>query len=307
MKPKRPSVTTFICALILALAMTSCGSTQQATKEKSVEIVSFEVVTDLAFEITETSGLVKYNGKLIAHNDSGASPTIYFIDTAGNIEDSTTFSNAVNVDWEDITLSSTHLFLADTGNNEGNRKDLTIYKFPLESIKDSGVVPEKINISYKWQQDFTSKLQNNSYDGEALTYKDGKLLLFSKNWIDFTTEVYSIPDVVGSYELDHSQSIIINGLVTGATTNGKINIILCGYNSGLEPFVAVLGKVIKGYQLIKRIELPIENGAQVEGITFFETIGDNEIYYLSSEAVNLKLGDEEATANSQLYRLVLKN
>ena len=33
-----------------------------------------------------------------------------------------------NVDWEDITQDETHIYIADFGNNNGNRTDLKIYK-----------------------------------------------------------------------------------------------------------------------------------------------------------------------------------
>jgi len=131
--------------------------------------------------------------------------------------------------------------------------------------------------------------------------------LFSKDWVNLTTDVYEINIKKGLQKILSKQNIPVDGLVTGATFNDKNRIVLCGYNSALQPFAAVL-KINDNQelQLIQRIELPIENGAQIEAITYFKNENGNEIYYLSSEAVNLKLGEDEAKTNGQLYRMSLK-
>jgi hypothetical protein len=267
----------------------------------------FEVIANLDLEITETSGLETFEGKLLTHNDSDTTPTIYLLNTNGIIQKSTTFTKMKNADWEDIAIGNSSLYIADIGNNYGDRKDLAIYKIPLGSIENAQVTPETFEISYKNQRRFERDNQHHSYDGEAIVYLGDELLLFSKDWINFTTNVYKIQEKRGRQSLMSKQQLKVNGLITGATTNGKNRIVLCGYNSGLEPFIAVISNNNGTLKLVKRITLPIKNGAQVEGITYFTTQNDQEVYYLSSEAVNIKLGEDEATTNGQLYKLLLQN
>jgi len=63
---------------------------------------------DLPATISETSGLLFFNGKLITHNDSGDAANLYELDTiTGNITRTININNATNVDWEDVTQDDT--------------------------------------------------------------------------------------------------------------------------------------------------------------------------------------------------------
>lgn len=295
-----------ILLIWIVMGISSCSVKQITSRPAPSLIDSFKVITDLDLEITETSGLERFNNRLITHNDSGDQPSIYFLNTEGLIEDRITYKHLKNVDWEDIAIGNKHLFIADIGNNYGDRKDLVLYKIPITELNNPDVTPGTIELSYTSQKIFERRNQRHSYDGEALVYVNDKLLLFSKDWVNFTTDVYFIKDTIGSQSLVRKQQIDIDGLVTGATFNGKNRIVLCGYNSVLEPFVAVLSYQDSKLELIERIRLPVDNGAQIEAITFFERSAQQEIYFLSSEAVNIKLGEDEAMSAGQLYKMTLK-
>ncbi|BAO54521.1 gll0560 protein [Nonlabens marinus S1-08] len=211
-----------------------------------------------------------------------------------------------NVDWEDMAIGNSSLFIADIGNNYGNRTDLKIYKIPVSKVTNPKVEPDLIQLSYTAQTEFKRKNQNHSYDGEAIVYLNGELLLFSKDWVNFTTDVYRINEKLKNQKLERFQQFDVQGLITGAAFNNKDRIVLCGYNSSLEPFIAVISVTEGKLKLTDRIALPIVNGAQVEAITYFGNRGDQEVYYLTSEAVNIKLGEDEATSKGQLYKLTLK-
>lgn len=294
-------------SLIACCFAASCGTQKQSVKASSNTSIgsSFEIITDLDLEITETSGLEAYNEQLITHNDSDAGPVIYFLNTDGAITSQVEFLHMKNIDWEDITRSDEHLFIADTGNNYGNRKDLTIYKIPLTDLENAQARPQIIELEYDAQKVFEKKNQNHSFDGEAIVYVKDRLLLFSKDWSSFQTQVYELEQKSDKQKLISKQSIPVNGLVTGATFNGDSRVVLCGYNSSLDPFVAILSTKGSNFELIERIDLPIVNGAQIEAITFYQTINNKEIYYLTSEAVNIKLGEDEAKTNGQLYKMTL--
>ena len=89
----------------------------------------------LPSEVKETSGLIFLNGKIITHNDSGDDPNLYEVDTiSGTISRIINITNATHIDWEDISQDNTHIYVADIGNNNGDRDNLIIYKI-LKSIQ----------------------------------------------------------------------------------------------------------------------------------------------------------------------------
>jgi hypothetical protein len=285
--------------LITSMLFTNCA-TQQKVSNASI-LNSFEIVTDLDIKLTETSGLETMDGALITHNDSDAGPTLFFMTTDGVVQEEVTYNQMKNIDWEDIARSDQHFYIADIGNNYGDRKDLTIYKISIQDLKNEDAAVQRIAIDYKDQPNFERREQQHSFDGEAIVHKDDELLLFSKDWSNFTTDVYHLNTGSGKQSVIKKQTIQVNGLITGATHNGGDRIVLCGYDSLLQPFVAVLTYTNGNAVLQQRIDLPLDNGAQIEAITYYKTQNNLETYYLTSEAINLQLGEDEAQTNGQLY------
>ena len=250
-------------------------------------IEKYELPTD----INETSGLIFFNGKLITHNDSGDNAKLYEIDTvSGSISRSIAITNANNIDWEDISQDDTHIYIADIGNNNGNRNDLKIYKIlKSDYISSTNITAEVISFSYDDQSDFTSQPNNTNFDAEAITIYQGQILIFTKNWIDFKTNVYVVPTIVGNYSAEKVSSYDPQGLITGVSYNaGTDGFLFCGYNNTLTPFLLyvdhnrpssldLFGGNPTRIDLVGDIFL--EQGSQIEGITFFE----DSKYYISRE------------------------
>ena len=86
--------------------------------------------------IDETSGLEMVQNFFITHNDSGGEPTLYYLSINGKIEKKRKIDLAKNKDWEDITKDEKYFYIADSGNNYNNRKDLKIYKVPIDEASD---------------------------------------------------------------------------------------------------------------------------------------------------------------------------
>lgn len=138
----------------------------------------------LSKELNEISGLEIINDTLlVAHNDSGNKPNIYFISTEGNIYHTTFITNAKNVDWEDITQDDEgNLYIADVGNNLNSRKDLCIYKVKIsEALKNDSVSAEIISIRYQDQTTFLPTKENLNYDCESIYWMADSLYLISKS------------------------------------------------------------------------------------------------------------------------------
>ena len=134
------------------------------------QITNFKEKFDLPDETKETSGLLFLNGKIITHNDSGNNANLFEIDSlSGNLLRTISISNATNIDWEDITEDENHIYIADIGNNNGNRIDLKIYKILKSDFKKStSVSAEIISFSYEDQTNFDSKPNGSNFDAESI-------------------------------------------------------------------------------------------------------------------------------------------
>lgn len=134
--------------------------------------------------LNEISGLEKLNDSvLIAINDSGNSPDIFFINLKGKVLKKCRVINALNNDWEDLTMDDKgNLYIADVGNNMNDRKDLCILKLNAEvAFHLDSIYVKKIYFSYVDQVQFPPKATANKFNCEAIYWKDDSLHLITKN------------------------------------------------------------------------------------------------------------------------------
>jgi len=248
----------------------------------------------LPSNLTESSGIIFFNNKLITHNDSGGGNKLYELDlTTEQVTRIVTITNATNIDWEDITQDDTSIYIGDIGNNNGNRTDLKIYKISkTDYLNSTNITAEIINYSYSDQTDFTSNPNNTVWDAEALASFDAvNLLLFTKNWVDGITKSYIVPKTQGTHSINPQLSTLSsNGLITGGTYNtisGKLYLI--GYDDLLQPFVWVsdgfnANDMFSGTNTQTLISsLGFE---QTEAITFI----DKNSYLVTSESFSVSRG-----------------
>ena len=251
--------------------------------------------------LSESSGVIFFNNKLITHNDSGGENKLYELDIAsGLVTRTVTISNATNVDWEDITQDDNYIFIGDIGNNiNGNRTDLKIYKISKSDyLSSTSVTAETIAFSYSGQMDFTAASENHTeWDAEALvSFDTTNLVLFSKNWINGTTKGYLISKTPGIYSLTPIATVLNSGgLITGGTYNplsGKLYLV--GYTapvlpSPLQPFIWKIedftgSDVFSGTNT--QTSLSSSFGfEQAEGITYVNENG----YFITSEAFSVSI------------------
>ena len=265
--------------IIIGLSLFFINSTQAQ--------ITADSITKLDSKIQESSGLLYLNGNLFTHNDSGNEPAIYEVDTTnGSIIRKVIIKNASNKDWEDITCDENNIYIGDFGNNQGSRTDLKIYYFPkselLNSLIDS-IAAETIEFNYKDQTDFTPSNFTTIYDAEAFVALGDSLYVFTKNWGDFRTNIYSCPKVKGDYALSRIGSANTMGMVTGATYNPKLDmIVLCGYSftgSFIAKFSNIASPPFTNIDM-DRYNLLVKQSIQIEGIAY---ANDNK-YFLTSEA-----------------------
>ena len=227
--------------------------------------------------VTESSGMVWTDGKLWTHNDSGNPDEIYSVDTlTGAILQTVVVDNYPNTDWEDISADSNYIYIANTGNNSGDRTDLKVLKVAKSDITSGAVVhvnAQAINYSYTDQTSFVSSSTHN-FDCESLLAFKDSLYIFTKDRGDHKTRVYRMPKVPGTYALSPYTSYDVNGLLTGADYNPATGeVVLVGYFSGhTNSFMWFLSD-FKGDMFFsgnkRRVE--ISNGLewQTEGVCWF--------------------------------------
>ena len=234
-------------------------------------------------EISETSGLIFHNGKLITHNDSGNEARLFEIDTLSlKITRTVTIKNADNVDWEDITQDDTYIYIGDFGNNNGSRSDLVIYRIAKSEYEQfNEVSADRIDFSFEDQSSFVEN-SNSDWDAEALFAFGNTLVVLTKQWGSKGTVAYVLPSLPGDYSAKRLDGYQVNGLITGSAYNSTAKLLyLIGYSNTLKPFIVrVEGaneNAIFGGK-IEKTNLNI-NLVQVEGIS--HVTGDT--YFLSSE------------------------
>jgi hypothetical protein len=276
-----------ICVLYLVNIITLSGFGQQLT-----------FLTTLQDSIKETSGLIYLNQKLITHNDSGE-PALYEIDSiSGKVIRTVAIRNASNYDWEDICHDSTYIYIGEFGNN-GSRTDLKIYRLPISSylttVNDT-VTIDTIQFYYSDQTNFTPAPFATNYDAEALISYNDSLYIFTKNWVNYWTNIYALPKIPGNYQISKVDSINSQGLVTGATYNSLSNtILLIGYTL-VSPFIIEISNFTSNEFSRGTIERylipPLPNlSYQMEGITSL----NQSQYYITAEEID--------PLKSALYRL----
>jgi len=256
------------------------------------QITNVEEKFDLPTILSESSGAIFFNDRLISHNDSGNENKLYELDTiSGLVTRTVTVTNATNIDWEDIAQDDSSIYIGDIGNNSGNRTDLKIYKLnKSDYLNSTNITAEIINFSYADQIDFTANPNETEWDAEALiSFDANNLILFTKNWVDGVTKAYSIPKNSGTYTVNSSSTPLAEaGLITGATYNPSTEkVYLVGYNSILQPLVWVSenftnNDIFSGTNT--KTLLTSLGFEQVEAITH---IGANR-YFITSESFNLQ-------------------
>lgn len=274
-----------ILATISCILIISCHSqvavvdtTSLTPKPKLIEVGLFPT------EINECSALVNIDGRIIAMNDGSVHTQLQAIDTAdASIIETINISQIENIDWEAMQYHNGNLYIADVGNNEGDRMRLQIYTVPY-NISDTLTCIDTIDFIWPDQTDFSTKLFHD-YDCEAMLIDDDQITFFSKNRNDYKSNIYryNIP----TKEIIKGENIDIQGLVTDATRHPDGDIILLSYRFSPEGFdaqVNIIEKINGVYSVKENIDLNLK--AQIEGIVHLH---DHQ-YLIASESESEIIG-----------------
>ena len=268
--------------LVAGLILFGCSNKEVDTAEiDTAEIVSKIVLPKI---INETSGLEFYNNNFITHNDSGGEPSLYVFNEDGEIIETIELNKnpdfeIENNDWEDITNDNEYLFVADTGNNFGNRDNLNIIRV---SKGTDFMVDGIIEISYSDQESFFPRPKH-KYDAEAIIVIEDKIALFSKDRENLNTDLYLVDkNQNGSQILTSEVSYNVNTLITGGDYDEDRNLLaLVSYNSYGNQYLLLFENFkLKNLEnnTFKKFKIPLEQ-AQIEAVKII----DEKTFWVTSE------------------------
>ena len=283
-----------VCLIFISIG---CRINQQEIPKAIQEFpidTTISIIANLANEVDESSGIILWNNTLWTHNDSKKDAALFEI----NMDDGSTvrkidIADLNNKDWEELTQDETYIYIGDFGNNHGNRKDLRIFKVLKEEIEQTGKVTKVDTIAFVYpdQTDFSGPTHDHNYDCEAMISVGDSLYLFSKNFRDKQSRLYSLPKTKGHHTAVLKDRFDVIGNITGADINEEDGVVaLSGYyydNGDFLPFVWLFWEYpnlsfFKG----KHQRVNFDFQSQIEGIAYLK---DGQ-FLISSEAVMLKHG-----------------
>jgi hypothetical protein len=252
------------------------------------------VVSPLPEQLKECSGLIQLgNDSFIGLNDSGhPAELLLFKLGSTSAPQVINISGAGNHDWEELTMDEQYVYIGDIGNNTGTRKDLVIYRVRKEAIlKDTEAKADEIFYTYPEQESFLPAKKHN-FDCEAMVCVGDSLYLFTKNRLNYKTDLYSLPKIPGNYGARHLGQFDAQGLITGAAfrnSNSGNELALVGYTDkkeGYHPFIIYFDGV-NGTRFFETSSnrFSFKGTQQTETILFF----DERHVYISNEG---KHGDQ---------------
>jgi len=203
-------------------------------------------------EVTEGSGVAASDtlGVYWMHNDSGDGPYIYAVDVRGQTRGVFRVVGARARDWEDIAAGPgpqprrRYLYIADIGNNNEKREELTVYRIPEPSLPGANVA---LTRKKAWVTEPAEAIKlrypDGNHDAETLLVHpvSGDLYLVTK--AAFTNPiVYKAAAPLSSDDtisLVRKAELKLPSLLGGIITGGSVSpdgrrVALCDYLQGYE-------------------------------------------------------------------------
>jgi hypothetical protein len=267
-----------IAVLVLSfLGLCACAAElKQFNVDAHLRVVGSDI-TPWPQKVQETSGLARRGQVIWTINDSGDKAAIYGLDQQGKVIKKLFIGNGHNTDFEELSQDETYLYVADTGDNWGERKVLTVYRLGWRDIEQAenqqSIRAELINVKLSDRSKFEHKNSHN-YDFEAMTVKGNELWLFSKNRLDGKSDLYRLPKTPGDYTVSVSSSYAVNGLITGADIDPSNGLaVLVGYqihSGSFASFIWTAPSTEKGLDWTRAKSAELQPGGQWEAVMWSE-------------------------------------
>lgn len=212
--------------------------------------------------LNETSGLqLTKDNYLLSINDSGNPEELFVLDTLGQLIKKIQINNFKNDDWEALSLDENErLYIGNFGNNNNNRKDLSIGVFSSDYIDKKEVSPEyTIQFSYPDQKNFPPEEGKWKFDCEAFFATSEYIYLFTKSRVepfDGKSYLYRISNQKGTQkaELIGVLNLCANNMINCWVTDAS-------YHHDTKTIAVLTTKKIYFYSIQ---QLPINKGSELE-------------------------------------------
>ena len=241
---------------------------------------TFERLAALPREVRESSGIVvlPQDGHYLTHNDAGNRPYLYKLNEQGKLLQ-TYKLNLKNIDWEDLTMDdSGYIYIADTGNNDNDRRDLTIYKVNASNMSDT----QPIRYTYEDQGKYPPKKKERNFDVEAIFWHSGSLYLISRDrGRRETAKVYRVPDTPGNHQAKLIGSHKLKAQVTGAAISPDRQTVVLLSDEKLHLYTGFDAPAAFYEGTYEEVQLP--GAGQTEGVAF----ENDRTLIITSEGGNL--------------------
>ena len=239
----------------------------------------FQVTPGMIDEVSGMADSRSTENALWVHEDSGNPAELTLISYAGDFIKSVPVINAINRDWEDMTLAKdissgkNLLYLADIGDNNQEQLTYNVYRFEEPATGDTEITnAEKITFRY----------QDGSHDAEAILVDEltNDIYIITKQ--DAKSGIYKIAypqSTIGINIANLVGSLDYNGVTSAAFSPGDSEIIVKTYThlyhykkNGNELLTEALNR--------KPNSIPYEMEPQGEAICFKK---DNKGFFTLSE------------------------
>lgn len=242
--------------------------------------------------INECSGMINIDDRIISMNDGSIHTLLQEINpNTAEIITTINVAKTSNIDWEALQYHNENVYIADTGNNEGDRENLSLYTIPYQNGPEI-VCIDTINFIWPDQTEFITS-NSHPYDCESMLVEGNVATFFSKNRSDLKTNVYRLD--LTTEVITKGESISIGGLATDAVKDPSGNVILLSYltfnGNTFANKINILSIVDGVYDLKESI--PISQTSQIEAIVHIE----DHKYLLGAES--------ESSEGGYLYSLDL--
>ncbi|MRT93305.1 T9SS C-terminal target domain-containing protein [Ancylomarina sp. 16SWW S1-10-2] len=267
---------------ILGILISTLGMAQN-TNVKTVVYSPLLISDQLPKSVNEQSAMLWHNNLFWVINDSDCKPELIAYNPKGQLEETILINNASNKDWEDLAEDEDYIYIGDFGNNRGSRKDLRVLRVLKSDMKNKEVTIDSITFTWADQKNFRNRNMKNNFDCEAFFACGDSLYLFTKNWINKKTRLYSMPKTPGNYKLKPITEFNTSFMVTGAdiSADGK-TVALVGYKN-YHTYMMLLTN-FEGMNFfsgnVLRLDIESLGRAQTEGIVFTDK---NELYINTEE------------------------
>jgi hypothetical protein len=270
-----PKQITMQLGLLVYLILSACGAEENP---RQVGRIAHPL-------LIESSGLVasrQHADLFWTHND-GNRPVLYGIKREGSTVAEFRIEGVAFEDWEDIVIDgANNLFLADTGNNKRQRRQVAVYMVG----EPDPAATKTVSVTRRW----VLRYPKEPFDSEGLFVWEGAGYLLSKVTDDQKAEIFRFTLKDPEQTLEFVARLDVESPVTAAdiSRDGKYLAVL----AKAGPFVFDIGGDVKKAGEIKPKRIKFKHDS-MEGCCFVPggvvTCAESrEIYFFSEEVFGLQ-------------------